>query len=108
MDNTPPNQRRLAENDALIEIIQTSEYLEDTPTWGQRDYQLYPPRYGDPFFKGRGRGRGRGRGGRDWLSERPFKRELNGGFGRGFSYGNGRGAIRKSHQTTSEREQRDR
>ena len=43
-DNTPPNQRRLAENDALVELIQTTEYLEDTPTWGQRDYWLYPPR----------------------------------------------------------------
>ena len=42
MDSTPPNQRRLAENDALVELIQTTEYLEDTPTWGQRDYQLYP------------------------------------------------------------------
>ena len=31
-DSTPPNQRRLAENDALV------EYLEDTTTWGQRDY----------------------------------------------------------------------
>ena len=41
-DNTPPNQRRLADNDALVELIQTTEYLEDTPTWGQRDYQLYP------------------------------------------------------------------
>ena len=34
-DNTPPNQRRLAENDALVELIQTTEYLEYTPTWGQ-------------------------------------------------------------------------
>ena len=42
-DNTPPNQRRLAENDALVELIQTTKYLEDTPMWGQRDYQLYPP-----------------------------------------------------------------
>ena len=49
-DNTPPNQRRLAENDALVEHIQTTEYLKDTPTWGQRDYKLYPPRYGDPFY----------------------------------------------------------
>ena len=40
-DNTPPNQRRLAENNALVELIQTTEYLEDTPTWGQRDYQFY-------------------------------------------------------------------
>ena len=41
-DNTPLNQRRLAENDALVELIQTTEYLEDTPTLGQRDYQFYP------------------------------------------------------------------
>ena len=37
-DSTPPNQRRLAENDALVELIQTTEYLDDVPTWGQRDY----------------------------------------------------------------------
>ena len=42
MDSTPPNQRRLAENDALVELIQTTEYLGDVPTWGQRDYRLYP------------------------------------------------------------------
>ena len=105
-DNTPPNQRRLAENDALIELIQTTEYLEDTPTWGQRDYWCYPPRYGDPFYRGRGRGRGRGR--REWLSKRPFERESNGGFGRGFSCGNGRGTGRESHQVILERDQRDR
>ena len=105
-DNTPPNQRRLAENDALVELIQTTEYLEDTPTWGQRDYQLYPPRYGDPFY--RGRGRGRGRGGRECLSERPFEREPNGGFGRGFFHGNRRGNGRDSCQVTSERDQGDR
>ena len=80
MDNTPPNQRRLAENDALVELIQTTEYLKDTPTWGRRDYRLYPPRYGDPFYRGRGRGRGRGNGRRDWLSERPFERETNRGL----------------------------
>ena len=32
----------MAENDALVELIQTTEYLDDVPTWGQRDYQLYP------------------------------------------------------------------
>ena len=42
-DNMPPNQRRLAENDALVELIQTTEYLDDVPTWGQRDYRLYHP-----------------------------------------------------------------
>ena len=57
LDSTPPNQRRLAENDALVELIQTTEYLEDAPMWGQRDYQLYPPQYGNPFYRGRGRGR---------------------------------------------------
>ena len=41
-DSTPPNQRRLAENDTLVELIQTTEYLDDVPTWGQRDYRLYP------------------------------------------------------------------
>ena len=49
-DDTPPNQRRLAENDALVELIQTTEYLEDAPPWGQR--RFYPPRYGDPFYRG--------------------------------------------------------
>ena len=37
-DTTPSNQRRLAKNDALVELIQTTEYLDDVPTWGQRDY----------------------------------------------------------------------
>ena len=37
-NNTLPNQRRLAEIDALVELIQTTEYLEDTPAWGERDY----------------------------------------------------------------------
>ena len=58
-DATPPSQRRLAENEALVELIQTTKYLEDTTTWGQRDYRLYPSQYGDPFYRGRGRGRGR-------------------------------------------------
>ena len=93
-DTTPANQRRLAENDALVEPIQTTEYLEDIPMWGQRDYQLYPPRYGDPFYRGRGRGRGRGR--REMMSERPHEKDSTQGFGRGstqgsFGRGNGRG-----------------
>ena len=58
-DATPPNQRRLAKNDALVELRQTTKYLEDKPVWGH--YWLYPPLYGDPFYRGRGRGRGRGR-----------------------------------------------
>ena len=32
----------MAENDALMKLIQTTKYLEDTPTRGQRDYWLYP------------------------------------------------------------------
>ena len=108
-NNTPPNQRRLAENDASVELIQTTEYLEDTPTWGQRDYQFYPPRYGDPSYRGRRRGRGRGRGRREWLSERPFQREANRGFGRGFSHGNRRGNRRGFYsQVPPEQDQRDR
>ena len=42
MDSTPSNQSRLAENDALVELIQTTKYLDDVPLWGQRDYRLYP------------------------------------------------------------------
>ena len=49
-DTMPPNQRRLAENNALVELIQTTEYLDDVPTWGQQDYRLYPLQYGDPFY----------------------------------------------------------
>ena len=45
-EDTPPTHRRLAENDTLVELIQTAEYLEDAPSWEQR--RFYPPRYGDP------------------------------------------------------------
>ena len=41
-DTTPSNQRRLAENNALVKLIQMTEYLDDVPTWGHRDYRLYP------------------------------------------------------------------
>ena len=71
---------------------------------GTKRLPALPPRYGDPFYRGRGRGSGRGRGRREWLSQRPFERELNRGFGRGFSHGNGR----ESCKVTSERDQRDR
>ena len=100
---TPPNQRRLAENDALVELIQTTEYLEDTPMWGQRDYWLYPPQYGDPFYRGRGRGRW------EWFSERPTERS-NGGLGRGFSHGNGReirGEISQMHNTRNQQNRQE-
>ena len=101
-DTMPPNQRRLAENDALVELIQTTEYLDYVPTWGQRDYRLYPPQYGDPFYRGRSRGRGRGgRGRREWLQERQMERP-NGGFGRG----NGRdNNVRPQQQTPTDRPQ---
>ena len=86
-DATPPNQRRLAENDGLVELIQTTEYLEDIPMQGQRDYWLYPPSYGDPFYRGRGRDRGRGRGRREIMNERPQERDSTQGFGRGSTRG---------------------
>ena len=105
MDATPPNQRRLAENDALVELIQTTEYLEDTPTWEQRDYQLYPPWYGDPFYRGRGRGRGRGRC--EWFNDRPAERS-NEGLGRGFPHGNGREIRGEISQMHNARDQLDR
>ena len=89
----PSNQRRLAENDALVELIQTTEYLDDVPTWGQRDYRFYPPHYGDPFYRGRGRG---GRGRREWLQERQIERSS-----RGFGRGNGQDYIERSQQQVS-------
>ena len=55
-DTTPPNQRRLGENDALVELIQTTEYLEDIPYVGTTRLLVLPPRYHDPFYRGRGRG----------------------------------------------------
>ena len=97
-DTMPPNQRRLAENDALVELIQRTEYLDDVPTWGHRDYRLYPPRYGDPFYRGRGRG---GRGRREWLQERQMERP-NGGFGRGNGQDNN---ARPQQQTPTDRPQ---
>ena len=39
-EDTPPTHRRLAENDTLVELIQTAEYLEDAPSWEQR--RFYP------------------------------------------------------------------
>ena len=49
-EDTPPNHRRLAENDTLVELIQTAEYLEDAPAWGQR--RFCPQQYGDPYYRG--------------------------------------------------------
>ena len=105
-NNTPPNQRRLAKNDALVELIQTTKYLEDTPTWGQRDYQLYPLDMVTLSIEEEAEEEVEKR---EWLNERPFEREANRGFGRGFSHGNRRGNGRGFHpQATSERDQRDR
>ena len=89
-EDTPPNYRRLAESDALVELIQTAEYLEDAPSWGQR--RFYPLRYGDPYYRGQGRGCGRGRGrGRNWLNKDFTERDSGGGRGRISFHGNGRG-----------------
>ena len=89
MEDTPPTHRRLAENDTLVELIQTAEYLEDAPSWEQR--RFYPPQYGDPYYRGRGRGHGRGRGrGRGWLYEHLADRDTGRGRGRFPSRGNGR------------------
>ena len=85
-EHTPPTHRRLAKNDTLVELIQTAEYLEDVPSWEQR--RFYPPRYGDPFFRGCGRGRSRGRG-RGWLQEDIPGRNVN-GRGRFQSHGHER------------------
>ena len=77
-EDTPSNHRMLAENDTLVELIQTAEYLEDVPSWGQR--RFYPLQYGDPYYRGQGRGHGRGRGrGRGWLSEDFTERDPGGG-----------------------------
>ena len=103
-EDTPPTHRRLAENDTLVELIQTAEYLEDAPSWEQR--RFYPPRYGDPYYRGCGRGHGRGRGrGRGWLSEDVTERDTGGGRGRFQSRGNGRnGQDRNGFPPTSGRD----
>ena len=94
-DTTPSNQRCLAENDALVELFQTTEYLDEVPTWGQRDYRLYPPHYGDPFYRGRGRGRG-GQGRREWLQGRQTERH-----DRGFAGGNNQNDTVRPQQLAS-------
>ena len=48
-EDTPPNHRRLAENDTLVKLIQTAEYLEDAPSWEKR--RFYPPWYGDLYYR---------------------------------------------------------
>ena len=108
-EDTPPNHRRLAENDTLVELIQTAEYLEDAPSWEQR--RFYPLCYGDPYYRGCGRGCGRGRGrGRSWLHEDVNERDI-GGRGRFHFRGNGReqyGQYRNGSVLTHDERRRDR
>ena len=108
-EDTPPNHRRLAENDTLVELIQTAEYLEDAPSWEQR--RFYPLRYGDPYYRGCGRGHGRGRGrGRGWLSEDITERDTGGGHGRFHFRGNGRsqnGQYRSGFASAQDEGRRD-
>ena len=48
---TPENIRRMAESEALIESVQTMEYLNEFPSVGERrDFRRFPPRYGDPHY----------------------------------------------------------
>ena len=49
--DTPDNLRRLAESEALVESLQTMEYLMEFPTLEERrDFGRFPPRYGDPHY----------------------------------------------------------
>ena len=108
-EDTPPNHRRLAENDTLVELIQTAEYLEDAPSWEQR--RFYPRQYGDPYYRGCGRGHGRGRGrGRGWLSEDVTERDTGGGCRRFHLHGNGRnqnGQFRSGFASTQDEGRRE-
>ena len=48
---SPENIRRMAESEALIESVQTMEYLNEFPSMGERrDFRRFPPRYGDPHY----------------------------------------------------------
>ena len=49
--DTPDNLRRLAESEALVESLQTMEYLTEFPTLEERrDFRCFPPRFGDPHY----------------------------------------------------------
>ena len=49
--DTPDNLRRLAESEALVESLQTMEYLTEFPTLEERwDFRHFSPRYGDPHY----------------------------------------------------------
>ena len=102
-DTTPPNQGKVGSRMTLWwNPFKLPSTLRIHLLGDRGIIDFIPLRYGDPFYRGRERGRGRGRGRRDWLSERPFERETNGGAGRGFFHGNRRGTTREVHQTTSE------
>ena len=48
---TSENIRRMAESEALIESVQTMEYLNEFTSMGERrDFRRFPPRYGDPHY----------------------------------------------------------
>ena len=49
--DTPGNLIRLAESEEWVKSLQMMEYLMDhLPLGSRRDYQCYPPRYGDPYY----------------------------------------------------------
>ena len=49
--DTPDDLQRLAESEALVESLQTMEYLTEFPTLEERrDFRRFPPRYGDPHY----------------------------------------------------------
>ena len=49
--DTPDNLRRLTESEALVESLQTMEYLTEFPSLEERrDFRRFPPRYGDPHY----------------------------------------------------------
>ena len=48
---TPENIRRMSESEALVESVQTMEYLNEFPPMGERrHFRRFPPRYGDPHY----------------------------------------------------------
>ena len=49
--DTPDNLRRLAESEALVESLQTMEYLTEFPALEERrDFRHFPPRFCDPHY----------------------------------------------------------
>ena len=72
--DTPDNLRQLTESEALVESLQTMEYLTEFPTLEERrDFRRFPPRYGDPHYhpsrlKKNGDGRPRRRPGEERTS----------------------------------------